>query len=149
MEHLSLEPLVHAVPGPLRIGVEVEIPVLDSRHMHAVAVQLDHVQMIAAVLVAFLILDDYEERLRGYGVGSVHGGAKIANNRTVLIAHEAIVFQEYLVKDRAVIGYLVVFHIDKYGLPNESAPLGPVGVRYHSHAFPVSPLGEFHRWLKI
>jgi hypothetical protein len=40
--------------------------------------------MIAAVLVAFLILDDDEERLRGYCVGSAHGAAKIANDLLAL-----------------------------------------------------------------
>ena len=46
--------------------------------MHAVPVQLDHIKMIAAVLVALLVLKDNEERLRRYGVGSAHGCAKIA-----------------------------------------------------------------------
>ena len=66
---------------------------------------------------------------------------KIYNKqKAVLIAHEAFVSEEYLVEDRTVIGYLVVFHFDEDGLPDESAPLGPVGVGYHSYAFPVSPL---------
>ena len=40
--------------------------------MHAIFVQLDYVHMIAAVLVAFLVLDDDEERIRRYGAGSAH-----------------------------------------------------------------------------
>jgi hypothetical protein len=61
MEHLSLEPLVHAVLGVFCIGVEVEIPVIDSRHMNTISVQLNHVQMIAAIRIAFLVLDDYKK----------------------------------------------------------------------------------------
>ena len=64
VEHLCLEPLVHAVLCPLHLRIEVEIPVIYPRHMSAIPVQLNHIQMIAAVLVAFLILDDDEERFR-------------------------------------------------------------------------------------
>ena len=80
MKHLSLESLIHAVLGIFCIGVEVEIPVIDSRDMNAIPVQFNHVQMIAAVFIAFLILDNDEERVRGYGVGSAHGGTKIINS---------------------------------------------------------------------
>ena len=79
MEHLGLEPFIHAVFGPFCVGIEVEIPVVDSRNMYTISIQLNHVHMIAAVLVAFLICDDDEERIWGYGVDSAHGGAKIAN----------------------------------------------------------------------
>jgi hypothetical protein len=63
MEHLTLEALVHAVLGPFSIGVEVKVPVIDSRHMNAISVQLNHVQMITAVRIAFLVLDDYKKRI--------------------------------------------------------------------------------------
>ena len=37
---------------------------------------------------------------------------KIYNKqKAVLIAHEAFVSEEYLVEDRTVVGYLVVFHV--------------------------------------
>ena len=41
--------------------------------MDAVSVQLDHIQVVAAVCVAVLVLDDDEEWIRGYGVRSAHG----------------------------------------------------------------------------
>ena len=47
--------------------------------MDAVSVQFDHIQVVAAVRVPLLILDDDEEWIRGYGVRSAHGGAKIRN----------------------------------------------------------------------
>ena len=76
-------------------------------------------------------------------------GRKDSKQKAVLIAHEAFVFEEDLVEDRTVVCYLVVFHIDEDSLPDQSAPLGPVGVGYHSHAFPVSPLCELDCRLKI
>ena len=79
MEHPSLEPLVHAMLGPFSIGIEVKVPVIDSRHMNAISVQLNHVQMIAAIRIAFLVLDDYKKRIGRYDIGSVHGAAKILN----------------------------------------------------------------------
>ena len=81
MKHLGLESLVHAVLGVLCIGVEIEIPVIDSRYMNAIPVQLDHVEMIAAVLVALFVLDDDEERFGRYGIGSAHRDAKIINRQ--------------------------------------------------------------------
>ena len=47
--------------------------------MDAVSVQFDHIQVVAAVRVPILILDDDEEWIRGYGVRSAHGDAKIRN----------------------------------------------------------------------
>ena len=47
--------------------------------MDAVSVQFDHIHVVAAVRVALLVLDDDEEWIRGYGVRSAHGGAKIRN----------------------------------------------------------------------
>lgn len=67
------------MPGPFSICVEVKVPAIDSRHMNAISVQLNHVHMIAAIRIAFLVLEYDEERIRGYGVGSVHGAAKILN----------------------------------------------------------------------
>ena len=50
MESLCLEPIVHAVIVPFRIGVEVKIPVVDTRNMNAISVQLNHIQMIVIPL---------------------------------------------------------------------------------------------------
>ena len=36
---------------------------------------------------------------------------KDSKQKAVLIAHEAFVFEEDLVEDRTVVGYLVVFHV--------------------------------------
>ncbi len=80
MKHLGLESLIHAMLSVFCIGVEVEIPVIDSRDMNAIPVKFNHVQMIAAVFVTFLVLDNDEERVRGYGVGSAHGDTKIINS---------------------------------------------------------------------
>jgi hypothetical protein len=79
VEHLCLEPLVHAVLGPLCICIEVEIPVVDSRYMNAITIKLNHIHMVAAICVSLLVLDYDEERVRGYGIGSAHGDTKILN----------------------------------------------------------------------
>lgn len=72
MEHLCLETVIHAVLVPFCIGVEVKVPVVDSRDMNAIPIQLNHIHMIAAILIAFLVFDDNEERVRRYGIGSAH-----------------------------------------------------------------------------
>lgn len=41
--------------------------------MDAVSIQLDHIQVVAVVCVAVLVLDDDEEWVRGYGIRSAHG----------------------------------------------------------------------------
>ena len=64
MKHLGLETEIHAVLGVLSIGVEVQIPIIDARHMNAIPVQLNHIQMIAAIRVALLVLDYDEEWIR-------------------------------------------------------------------------------------
>lgn len=77
MKHLGLEPLIHAVLCPFRISIEIQIPIIDSRNMHAISIQLNHVHMIAAVSVAVLIFYNNEEWIRRYSVRSTHGAAKI------------------------------------------------------------------------
>ena len=57
VEHLGLESLVHLVLRPLRISVEIQIPVIYPRHMHAIPVQLNHIKVITTVLVALLVLE--------------------------------------------------------------------------------------------
>lgn len=64
VEHFRLEPTVHPVVCPFRVGVEVQVPVVYSRHMDAVSVELNHVHMVAAVAVALLVLDHDEEYIR-------------------------------------------------------------------------------------
>ena len=64
MEHLCLEPLVHAVLVIFCICVEVQIPVVDSWYMNTIPIQFDYIHMIAAISIAFLVLDDNEERVR-------------------------------------------------------------------------------------
>lgn len=44
--------------------------------MDAVSIQLDHIQVVAAVCVAVLVLDDDEEWVRGYGIRSAHGAQR-------------------------------------------------------------------------
>ena len=63
MKHLRLEPLVHTMLCPLCISIEVEIPIIDTRNMNTIPVQLNHIQMIAAVIIAVLVLDYDEERV--------------------------------------------------------------------------------------
>ena len=89
VEHLRLEPLVHAVLRPLRICVEIQIPVIDSRHMHAVPVQLNHIQMIAAVRVALLIFQHDKERIGRYDIGSAHRAAKVRNLEVFTLLYKA------------------------------------------------------------
>ena len=72
MEHLRLEPWIHAVLGPLCVGVEIQIPIVYSRNVYAIPVKLNHIHMVAAIRIAILVLDDDEERIRRYGVSSVH-----------------------------------------------------------------------------
>lgn len=40
--------------------------------MDAISVQFNHVHMIAAISITFLVLDDDEERVWGYGIGPAH-----------------------------------------------------------------------------
>ena len=89
MEHLSLESLVHAVLGPFSICVEVKVPVIDSRHMNAISVQLNHIQMIAAVRVALLIFQHDKERIRRYDIGSAHRAAKVQNLEVFTLLYKA------------------------------------------------------------
>ena len=70
MEYIRLESSVHPVASSLRIGIEVQVPVVYARHMDAISVELNHVHMVAAVAVALLVLDHDEEYIRRYGVGS-------------------------------------------------------------------------------
>ena len=102
VEHLGLEPLVHAVHGPLCVCVEVKVPIIDAGNMYAISVQFNHIQVVTTVLVALLILDDDEERIWGYGVGSAHWGAKIA--ATSVDQSVAVKYSVERVSDRSVRG---------------------------------------------
>ena len=56
-----LESRIHPVLVPLRVGVEIELPVIYARNMDAVAVKLDHVHMIAAIRITVLVFKHGEE----------------------------------------------------------------------------------------
>ena len=58
--------------GPFCICVEVEIPVVDTGYVNAIPIQLNHIPMIAAIGIPFLVLYDNEERIRGYSISSAH-----------------------------------------------------------------------------
>ena len=64
VEHLCLEPLVHAVPGPFSVRIEIEIPVIDAWNLYGVTVQLDGIGRSAAVRVTILVLENDEEYVR-------------------------------------------------------------------------------------
>ena len=64
MEHLCLEPFIHAVLGPFGVRIEIEIPVIDAWNLYGVTVQLNRVCRCAAVRVTLLVLENDEEYVR-------------------------------------------------------------------------------------
>jgi hypothetical protein len=49
--------------GPLYIGIKIQIPVIDSRYVNTISVEFNHIQVVAAIGIAFLVLDYDEERV--------------------------------------------------------------------------------------
>jgi hypothetical protein len=90
MEHLCLETVIHAVLVPFCIGIEVKVPVVDSRDMNAIPLQFNHIHMIAAILIAFLVFDDNEERVWRYGIGSTHNTMQKSSVYPAGLLHFAI-----------------------------------------------------------